>query len=143
IIPYVKDCNTILLANHGTVTFGPTLENAYFNTEIIDAYCKILLIAKQLGRVNYFTDHKTEELLNLKKKLGYDDIRFRKQECEICGPSSFDESYSEFVPQPHAFGREVSAAPAGGNRSPDGIDLEQLVRTITEQVMAALTEAGV
>ncbi len=23
IVPYVKDCNTILLANHGTVTFGP------------------------------------------------------------------------------------------------------------------------
>ena len=26
IVPYVKDCNTIMLANHGTVTFGPTLE---------------------------------------------------------------------------------------------------------------------
>ena len=24
IVPYVKDCNTIILANHGTVTFGPT-----------------------------------------------------------------------------------------------------------------------
>ena len=32
IVPYVKDCNTILLANHGTVTFGPDLEKAYFNT---------------------------------------------------------------------------------------------------------------
>ena len=32
IVPYVKDCNTILLANHGTVTFGPTLEKAYWNS---------------------------------------------------------------------------------------------------------------
>ena len=55
-LPYVNDCNTIILANHGTVTFGPTLENAYFNTEIIDAYCSILILAKQLGRVNYFSD---------------------------------------------------------------------------------------
>src|SRR5438477_9131054 len=55
IVPYVKDCNTILLANHGTVSLGTTVELAYFNTEIIDAYCKILLLAKQLGRVNYFT----------------------------------------------------------------------------------------
>src|SRR4029079_17261700 len=31
ISPFVKDGNTILLANHGTVTFGPSLENAYFN----------------------------------------------------------------------------------------------------------------
>ena len=56
IVPYVKDCNTILLANHGTVTWGPTLENAYFNTEIIDAYCRILILSKLLGRVNYFSD---------------------------------------------------------------------------------------
>ena len=54
--PYVKDCNTIMLANHGTVTFGPDLEKAYWNTEIIDAYCKILILAKQLGRVNYFDE---------------------------------------------------------------------------------------
>src|SRR3954453_7381814 len=38
IIPYVKDCNTILLANHGTVSWGTTVELAYFNPEISDAY---------------------------------------------------------------------------------------------------------
>ena len=54
VLPYVRDCNTIILANHGTVTFGPDLEKAYFNTEIIDAYCKILILARQLGRINYF-----------------------------------------------------------------------------------------
>ncbi len=32
IVPYLKDCNTILLANHGTITFGPTLEKAYWNS---------------------------------------------------------------------------------------------------------------
>ena len=69
-LPYVHDCNTILLANHGTVTFGPTLENAYFNTEIIDAYCRILLLAKQLGRVNYFSEGKTEELLDPEETAG-------------------------------------------------------------------------
>lgn len=143
IVPYVKDCNTILLANHGTVTFGPNLENAYFNTEIIDAYCKILLLAKQLGRINYFNDTKTTELLNLKKRLGYDDVRFHKEECEICGPSTFDESYSEFVPQPQAFARDNAAPAPRSQGSLDGIDLEQLVRTITEQVMTALAGAGV
>src|SRR6478609_2637711 len=69
ILPYLKDCNTIILANHGTVTFGPTLEKAYWNSEIIDAYCNILILAKQLGRVNYFSEGKTRELLEFKKKL--------------------------------------------------------------------------
>src|SRR2546423_11493165 len=68
IVPYVKDANTILLANHGTLTFGPTLEKAYWNSEIIDAYCKILILSKQLGRVNYFSENHTKELLEFKKK---------------------------------------------------------------------------
>jgi len=144
VLPYVHDCNTILLANHGTVTFGPTLENAYFNTEIIDAYCRILLLAKQLGRINYFTDGKTEELLNLKKRLGYDDVRFHKEDCNICGDSAFDQSYSEFVPQPFAFARENGTAqPAPPAPAAKGVEMEELVRTITDQVMAALAGAGV
>src|SRR6478609_9083014 len=73
IIPYVKDCNTILLANHGAVSWGTSVELAYFNTEIIDAYCKILLLAKQLGRVNYYGDEKAAELIRLKPRLGIAD----------------------------------------------------------------------
>src|SRR5258705_6930063 len=89
IAPFVKDCNTILLANHGTVTFGPDLQNAYFNTEIIDAYCRILILARQLGRIHYFSEDQTKELLALKQRLGYDDVRFHNPGCAVCGPSSF------------------------------------------------------
>ena len=146
IVPYLKDCNTIILANHGTVSFGPTVEAAYFNTEIIDAYCKILILARQLGRVNFFDEQKTKELLDLKKRLGYDDVRFHKDGCSLCGDSSFDHSYSDFVPEAHAFAAEPAAPVAGPSRNghtvgPKGMD--DLVRTITDQVMAALAGAGV
>ncbi len=144
IVPYVKDCNTILLANHGTVTFGPTLENAYFNTEIIDAYCRILILSKMLGRVNYFDEQKTKELLELKKRLGYDDVRFHNEDCSVCGPSAFDESYDAFVPQPHAFQPECAPAigPCSGNGQAN-VDVESLVQLITDRVMEALAGAGV
>lgn len=144
VIPFAKDCNTIILANHGTLTFGPDLEKAYWNTEIIDAYCRILILAKQLGRINYFDEQKTRELLDLKKRLGYDDVRFRDDSLPICGDSSFDESYTDFVPQPHAFRRD--ACPLASSRNGDaggGVDMEELVRTITDQVMAALNGVGV
>src|ERR687883_446574 len=72
IVPYLKDCNTIILANHGTVSFGPDLEKAYFNSEIIDAYCKILLLARQLGPVNYLNNQHAQDLLAFRKRLGYD-----------------------------------------------------------------------
>jgi L-fuculose-phosphate aldolase len=149
IVPYVKDCNTILLANHGTVTFGPTLENAYFNSEIIDAYCRILILSKLLGRVNYFDEKNTRELLEFKKRLKLDDVRFHKEDCDICGPSTFDESYDDFVAQPLAFQHEC--APAVGSCSlngqsnglPANLDMEALVQTITDRVMEALAGAGV
>jgi L-fuculose-phosphate aldolase len=144
IMPYVRDCNTIILANHGTVTFGPTLENAYFNSEIIDAYCKILILARQLGRVHYMGEGKTRELLELKKRLGYDDVRFHKEDCQICGDSSFDETYGAFVPQSFAFARDEEPFVSSVNGQRGGnVDVEDLVRTITDQVMAALAGAGI
>src|SRR5438067_4813762 len=95
IVPYLKDCNTIILANHGTITFGPDLEKAYWNSEIIDAYCKILILSKHLGNVNYFTQGQTKELLEFKKRLGYDDVRFHKgEDCDLCGNNSFGRGYS-------------------------------------------------
>jgi L-fuculose-phosphate aldolase len=147
IAPFVKDCNTILLANHGTVTFGPTLENAYFNTEIIDAYCRILILSKLLGRVNYFDEQKTRELLALKQRLGYDDVRFRSDDCAICGESSFNESYSDFVPQSYAFQPEcapvIGPCVWNGSGRQEDLDIEALVQTITERVMESLAGAGV
>ena len=136
VLPHVKNCNTIILANHGTVTFGPTLENAYFNTEIIDAYCKILILARQLGRVNYFTDKETQELLDLKKKLGYKDSRLSGDNCDLCSNNTFGRGYSEPAPamQPQANG-SASALPAG-------VDFERLVQAVTDQVMKSLAKAS-
>ncbi len=145
ILPYVRDCNTIILANHGTVSWGPNLENAYFNTEIIDAYCRILILSRQLGRVNYFTEGQTKELLDLKKRLGYDDPRFKHEDCELCGNSIFNRGYSEFVPHPKAFVPESQPAkPAAANtngRAKDVTDVDALVKSITDQVMASLAGA--
>ena len=133
IVPHLKASNTIILANHGTVTFGPDLEKAYWHSEIIDAYCKILILAKQLGNVNYFTPGQTKELLDLKKRLGYDDVRFRNPGCALCGDSSFENRYGDFVPRPRAFARDGQAVQPGAD------DLESLVQRITDQVMAALS----
>ena len=74
-LPYVKDTDTIILANHGTITYGSDLEDAYFKTEIIDAYCRILILAKQLGTVNYYSDEKAAELIKIKPGLGIPDPR--------------------------------------------------------------------
>jgi L-fuculose-phosphate aldolase len=161
VIPYVKDTDTILLANHGTITAGADLMDAYFKTEIIDAYCRILLLTRQLGRVNYYSDGKAAELLRLKPSLGIRDARLEKglENCDLCGNSLFREGYSEFRPEPFAFvpaklaGRTdglgasedscacspVSGRESGGKSwSPSAGGFETLVQRVTDQVMQAL-----
>ncbi|MEM9659481.1 MAG: class II aldolase/adducin family protein, partial [Planctomycetota bacterium] len=43
ILPFVSKTNVIVLANHGTVSYGENVERAYWWTEILDSYCRILL----------------------------------------------------------------------------------------------------
>ena len=52
IIPFVDRTNVIILANHGTVSYGESVEQAYWWTEILDSYCRMLMLAKQLGNVS-------------------------------------------------------------------------------------------
>lgn len=150
ILPYVKDCNTVLLANHGTVSWGPSVEGAYFNTEIIDAYCRILILSKLLGRVNYFSQDENAELMEFKKKLNLGDPRIGKDPCTLCGPSLFSTGY-DFVPQPYAFDPDTETGLGDGEaescachvappakRDLSVANMDELVKTITDKVMATL-----
>lgn len=151
IVPYLERTNTILLANHGTVTFGPDLEKAYWNTEIIDSYCKILILARQLGRVNYISEGKTRELLALKQRLGYDDPRLHCNGCPVCGPGLLIQQQGDFVPEPYAFRRDIGAScgPCAGSgasedngqlRHLEAGDLEALVQRITDEICRRLQQ---
>lgn len=152
VLPYVKDTDTIILANHGTITYGSDLEDAYFKTEIIDAYCRILILAKQIGRVNYYDDEKAAELIRLKPKLGIPDARLDRglENCDLCGNSLFREGYSDFAPEPHAFvhpklAQQLEKATRAAEPSSNGKaapDLDALVKAITDQVMQAMGGAS-
>src|SRR3954454_9397322 len=78
ILPYVKDTNTILLQNHGTVTYDVDLENAYYKLEIVDAYARILLLAKQIGSIRPLDAGEMTELLELKQRFGLREPRLEK-----------------------------------------------------------------
>ncbi len=68
--PYIGRANTVVLSNHGTVSWGKTVEWAYWHTEIVDAYCRMLLLAKLIGNVSRLTAQQVEQLLDLKERFG-------------------------------------------------------------------------
>jgi len=49
IAPYVKDSSAILLGNHGVVTFGKDLDDAFFKMEKVEHAAHITFVARLLG----------------------------------------------------------------------------------------------
>jgi len=142
IIPFVEKSNVIILANHGTVSFGEDVEKAYWWTEILDAYCRILMLSRQLGKVNHLDHRQSKELLELKDKWGFADPRLTEeyQNCDICANDVFRQSWAESgvsrtaFDAPPAMPATASTVPAGAGN----IDEERLVKLITDQVMSQL-----
>jgi len=66
--PYVKDYNAVLLANHGLLTWGENLEQAFFRHESVEHYCKILYYVNQIGSPKEFNSNEISELINIRKK---------------------------------------------------------------------------
>lgn len=64
IIPYLEGHTTLLLGNHGAVTYGPTLMDALYNMETVELNARIYLTAHQLGRVKFLDEAEIEALRN-------------------------------------------------------------------------------
>jgi L-fuculose-phosphate aldolase len=67
--PFLSRANTVVLANHGTVSWATTIERAGWQTEILDAYCRVLLLARQIGPVQSLPEDKLAELAALRSAL--------------------------------------------------------------------------
>jgi L-fuculose-phosphate aldolase len=76
---YIKDYDAFLLANHGALTVGNSLLNAYHKMETLEHAAKIQFIAQQLGKVKILTKKQTDQLIGLREKFGVrKDIGLKK-----------------------------------------------------------------
>ena len=145
VLPFVHKTNVIILANHGTVSYDAELEKAYWWTEILDAYCRMLMLARGLGRVNYFSEPEAKALLDLKQKWGFPDPRTEMKNCDICSNDVFRESWKQTGVTPEAFQAPHYQCPvsANGQAAPGGkttkAEQEALIQAVTDRVMTALS----
>ncbi len=128
VLPFVKQHNTVLLANHGIICWADTVTHAEWYAEVLDTYCWTLMLAAQLGApISYIPPEKTSALLNLKKRLGLPDARHDMQECQLC----------DMPDMPGAIAMAPSSC-ASSNGTATGEDVEAIVKGVTDAVMAAL-----
>lgn len=83
LLPYVKTSDSILLANHGVVSYGKDLEDAYFKMEKTEHAAHITFIARMLGGEKRLTSDQVDQL------RAVSNISYGKEISEVipCSPS--------------------------------------------------------
>ena len=73
ITPYLKDYNAVLLANHGALTWGRTIEEAFFRLEEVEYYAQVTMnVYTLLGRANELSCKQVDKLMEVRHKFGID-----------------------------------------------------------------------
>jgi L-fuculose-phosphate aldolase len=68
--PFIPAHNAILMANHGVVTYGADLQQAYMRMETVEHYAKVVLAARQLGRIQPLDGREVEKLAEVRARYG-------------------------------------------------------------------------
>jgi len=68
--PMVQHYDAILLANHGVVTCGPDLLNAFFRMETVEHFAQVSFMTELLGKQVLLSGHDVEKLLVARARYG-------------------------------------------------------------------------
>lgn len=71
IAPYCNDYNAVLLSNHGALTWGNSLMQAYNRMEVLETYAKMALNVYLLNRCRALSEQQITELQNLRADMGF------------------------------------------------------------------------
>lgn len=118
---YLPYFDQVLLENHGALTWGPDLMNAYHKMESVEFYAELLYKSKMLGGPKEFDKEQIAKLYEIRRQMGLPG----KHPANLC---------------PNAKAGKESCHSCGGSCSGScnsGVDKE-LVSSITKKVMEQL-----
>jgi len=113
--PLIKNSDAILLENHGALTLGSDLLNAYHKMETLEHTASIVWKAIQLGNVNVLPAEERDRLMTLRDKF---KLPGRVTPCDV-SPCNINKS---------------------AGKSCENSDDEGLIKKIVEQVVAKLNK---
>lgn len=67
VAPYLENHDTILLMNHGALTVGADITQAYYRMETLEHFAKVSLVARQLGGAKELERNKIDECCEIAK----------------------------------------------------------------------------
>lgn len=79
---HITCSDAVLLANHGAITVGESVMDAYYKMETLEAVAKITLVARTLGNENILSEEQKQVLYTIREKMG--KPVFTDAECGTC-----------------------------------------------------------
>ena len=119
--PLVKHHDAMLMANHGAVAYGDSIERAFWRMETLEHFAKINLVAKMLGRENQLSADEVQRLYDVRERGG-----LMPESARVCQVCSFT----------HA---EGAACATGGHQHANGDDKITITRS---ELVNLITEAA-
>lgn len=107
--PYIHSCEAFLMANHGVVTVGRDLMDAYFKMERVEHYAKIIFIARALGGERVLPKEQVEKLYELREFYGEQSLNPGCYACshECIGDPCVNHAVKHDADSPDYFGEIV------------------------------------
>jgi L-fuculose-phosphate aldolase len=67
----IADCDAMLLANHGALTVGPDVMQAYYRMEVLEQYARVRLVTRILGGHRPLDDSQVAALTRIREAQGW------------------------------------------------------------------------
>lgn len=125
----IQTHDAVLLQNHGALTMGVDLMNAYFKMESLEFFAKVSLYTTQLGGGQEFTCEQIEKLLQIRKNMG---LPGRHPGCARCENRGTADCHCETGAKSSSC-QKPAATPAVSASNTD------LVSEITRRVLAEIS----
>jgi len=101
ILPVARDHDAFLMQNHGAVTLGSDLLQAFHRMEMIESFARILLTARSLGRVEPLAPEEVTKLLGMRPSpSGSADKCGSCTTCSLCSSAGGGKSMSQELSDP-------------------------------------------
>ena len=138
--PFLKQYSVFLLENHGALSAGNDVFQAYYRMESLELFAKISFVARSLGNVNVLDENTAKKVIKVREYFnlpGEDYPGCRVNDRFVTGPEGLDLSIKNAVARStggvNFSGTGSGGAGLQGNASNDNISLskEKLVELIT------------
>jgi L-fuculose-phosphate aldolase len=138
VAPYCRDYNAVLLGNHGALSWGKSLTEAFYRLESMEHYATVLMYTGNIiGKANVLSCDQVQELLDIREKMGITaggvppcaakptNLR------DVVAPHSVMEAPAEARKEIKTY---APAGAGGVSETPERADFDPITRAVLERL---------